>query len=44
MLYTYKYIIANEGVDTAKSYPFYGKVNFDVINTIFVYGTIYIYI
>lgn len=23
----YKYVIANEGVDTAKKYPFYGKVS-----------------
>lgn len=27
MLYAYKYVIANEGVDTAKKYPFYGKVS-----------------
>ncbi len=27
MLYAYKYVIANEGVDTSKKYPFYGKVS-----------------
>ena len=27
MLYAYKYVIANEGVDTAKKYPFFGKVS-----------------
>ena len=26
MLYAFKYVIANEGVDTRKSYPFYGNV------------------
>lgn len=27
MASAYKYVIANEGVDTSKSYPFYGKVS-----------------
>ena len=31
MLYTFKYIIANEGIDTAKSYPFQGKVPYNII-------------
>ena len=26
MHYAFKYVIANEGVDTEKKYPFYGKV------------------
>ena len=34
MLYAFKYVIANEGVDTAKSYPFYGKVNVYSISAI----------
>ena len=27
MANAYKYVIANEGVDTSKAYPFYGKVS-----------------
>ena len=27
MSFAYKYVIANEGVNTANSYPFYGKVS-----------------
>nr|ACG63793.1 silicatein A1 [Latrunculia oparinae] len=32
MLYAFKYVIANEGVDTANSYPFYGKQSSCVYN------------
>lgn len=33
MLYAFKYVIANEGLDVTKAYPFQGKVTQNIIAT-----------